>query len=261
MITETEGIILRQTKISGGRRMISIFTQKYGKISAGTNLNEKSRGKQALALRPFTHGMYEFFKKGDYYNINGADTLHSYYRLGEDVDKYMNASYALEFTDRITAEGQPAPALFSLAVDLMRELEQRNGRYQTLIAAYEVKALKILGVFPELRRCAVCGQEKEPAALSVTEGGILCAEHAAGAAPAYSKTGTDTLIYQVDFGIVDILDYLCSHPLESLRKLALDDEKAEYIRKMMMDYARYHLDFGELKSESFMTLQSKGGKD
>ena len=64
MITESEGIILRQTKISGGRRMVSIFTKKFGKIGAGTNLNERSKGKQALALRPFTHGTYEFFKRG-----------------------------------------------------------------------------------------------------------------------------------------------------------------------------------------------------
>ena len=46
MITETEGIVLRQTKISGGRRMILIFTKQYGKISAGTSLNEKGKGKQ-----------------------------------------------------------------------------------------------------------------------------------------------------------------------------------------------------------------------
>ena len=32
MFTETEGIILRQTKIAGGRRMVLLFSEKYGKI-------------------------------------------------------------------------------------------------------------------------------------------------------------------------------------------------------------------------------------
>ena len=254
MITESEGIILRQTKISGGRRMVSIFTKKFGKIGAGTNLNERSKGKQALALRPFTHGTYEFFKRGDYFNINGADTLHSYYKLGEDVEKYMNASYALEFVDKVTVEGQPAPGLFNLTLDLMKELENRNGRYQTLIAAFEVKALRQLGVFPVLRKCAICGRDLEPAVFSVADGGTVCEDHAAAAREMTPQASKDSLIYEVDFGIVDILEYFDSHPLESLRKLALEDGTAERIRKMMTEYARYHLDFGEMKSESFMTL-------
>ncbi len=249
MITESEGIVLRQTKISGGRRMISIFTRQYGKISAGTNITERSKGKQALALRPFTHGSYEFFKRGDYFNINGADTLHSYYRIGEDVDKYMNASYVLELVDKATAEGQPAPGVFNLTLDLLKELEMRQGRYLTLVAAFTVKLMKQLGVFPNLESCAACGKPisgfaQEGIIFSIPQGGILCPAHA----------GNDSLQYKIDFGIIDILNYFNSNPLESLRKVALDDDKAEKIRKMMTEYARYHLDIGELKSESFMMV-------
>ncbi len=256
MITESEGIVLRQTKISGGRRMVSVFTKKYGKISAGTNLTERSKGKQALALRPFTHGMYEFYKRGDYFNINGADTLHSYYRLGEDVDKYMNASYALELVDKVTAEGQPAPGVFNLTCDLMKELEMRSGRYRTLIAAFEVKLLKQLGVFPELEKCAACGKnirdEGGKIVFSIPAGGVMCAGHeGTGTAPAGSN---DRLIYDIDFDIIDILIYFNSNPLESLRKIALEEGKAEKIRRMIARYAAYHLDFGELKSESFMIV-------
>ena len=95
MYTDTEGIILRQTKTVNGRRMLTLFSLKYGKISAGTGINERSRGKNALAMRPFTHGRYELFKTRDTYNINGAETIHSYYAIGEDVDKYMTCAYVL----------------------------------------------------------------------------------------------------------------------------------------------------------------------
>ena len=90
MLTDTEGIVLRQVKTSYGRRMILLFSKKYGKISAGTGLNERGKGKSSLALRPFTYGRYELFKNRDSYNINGAEVLKSYYGIGEDVDKYMN---------------------------------------------------------------------------------------------------------------------------------------------------------------------------
>ena len=98
MLTDTEGIVLRQVKTSYGRRMILLFSKKYGKISAGTSLGEKGRNKTSLALRPFTYGRYELFKNRDSYNINGADILKSYYKIGEDVDKYMNGAYAVSYT-------------------------------------------------------------------------------------------------------------------------------------------------------------------
>ena len=52
MFTETEGIVLKQVKIAGGRRIVLLFSEKYGKISTGTGLSEKGKGKNALAMRP-----------------------------------------------------------------------------------------------------------------------------------------------------------------------------------------------------------------
>ena len=38
MITDTDAIVLRQVKTVNGRRMLLLFSQKYGKISVGSNL-------------------------------------------------------------------------------------------------------------------------------------------------------------------------------------------------------------------------------
>ena len=101
MLTDTEGIVLKQIKTSYNRRMILLFSRKYGKISAGTSIGEKGRSRSSLALRPFTYGRYELYKNRESYNINSAEVLKSYYRIGEDVDKYMNGAYVLEFTEKI----------------------------------------------------------------------------------------------------------------------------------------------------------------
>ena len=55
MITDTEGIVLRQTKTVAGRRMILLFSRKFGKISVGTSAAEGGKNKSALAARPFTY--------------------------------------------------------------------------------------------------------------------------------------------------------------------------------------------------------------
>ena len=99
MYTDTEAVVLRQTKTLNGRRMITIFSQKYGKIGAGTSISEKGKNKSALALRPFCYGRYELFKGRETFNIQGAEVIESFYSLGEDVDKYFAASYALGAVD------------------------------------------------------------------------------------------------------------------------------------------------------------------
>jgi hypothetical protein len=63
----------------------------------------------------------------------------------------------------------------------------------------------------------------------------------------------DTLIYEIDFGIIDILRYFMENPLDRLRKLALEEEVCKRILKMVTEYMRYHFGFGELKSEIFVT--------
>ena len=100
MYINSEGIILRQVKAASGRRMLLVFTKKYGKISAGSDISEKGRGKAALALRPFTYGQYEFFKNRDYYNLNSGEVKKSFFRIGEDLDKYFQASIAMEITEK-----------------------------------------------------------------------------------------------------------------------------------------------------------------
>ena len=146
MYIETEGIILRQVKIASGRRMISIFSKNYGKISCGTAITESGKNKTALALRPFTYGRYELFKGRDYYNIQAAETLKSYYNIGEDVDKYMVACFALELTDKVLLEDEPSPKLFSLLLDFLALLEKRKKAYNTLLIGYQVKLLDLQGL-------------------------------------------------------------------------------------------------------------------
>ena len=157
MVTDTEAIVLRQTRTLGGRRMILLFSRKFGKISVGTNLNEGGKYKSALAVRPFTNGRYELFKGRDSYNLNNAQVLRSFYKIGEDLDKYMAASYVLELTEKILPEEMAQPRLYNLLLDFMEELELRAQKHETLVMAYIIKALDFLGSMPQMKMCVCCG--------------------------------------------------------------------------------------------------------
>lgn len=253
MYTETEGIVLKQVKIAGGRRMVHIFTQKYGKISVGTGITEKnSKSKAALSIRPFTYGKYDIYKNRDYYNLDGAEVIKSFYGLGEDLDKYAAASLALELTEKVLPEELPQPRLFSILIDFMKALDKGISTQETLLLAYEVKLLSAMGNMPVLGTCAVCGKEIEEKRVkfSVPDGGTICPDCHKKITENTSNDGKARLIYEPNFDIVNTVRYLESKPFSAFDKIAIDQKVAGELRSILREYISYHLDIGPLKSES-----------
>lgn len=242
MKKDTEGIVLRETKTSYNRRMILLFTKDYGKISAGTSLGERGKTKSALALQHFTFGRYAIHEGRNSYNIDSAEVVRSFYGIGENVDKYFNGSYVLEFTGKVLEENVPMPAVFNLLVDFFEVLEGREKGFGTLVLAYQVKLFRYLGVMPVLDRCAVCGKPVEKPYFSVTDGGIICQD----------CTRDESLIYPVSFDIIDIFKYFISNPLKKLENIALNEETGRLMQQMIREYAAYHLDASNIKSENMV---------
>lgn len=174
MHIDSRGIIFRQVKTTDMRRMLLIFTEKCGKLSVGTSLPEKNQKHASLALRPFTCGNYSIYKGRNYYNLDRVETLKSFYGIGEDLDKYMAASLALELTEKIVPEEVPQPRIFALLLDFLNEMELRKQKYTTLLLAFETKLLFALGTFPRLDSCASCGSKENPEFFSVPDGGVIC---------------------------------------------------------------------------------------
>ena len=248
MYTDTEGIILKQVKTVNGRKMILLLTNKYGKISAGTSISEKGRSKSSLAMHPFTHGRYELYKNKDSFNINGAEVLKSYYKIGEDVDKYMASSYVMEFTEKIAMENMRNPQLFQLLIDFLDIMEKRNRKYETILLAYQVKALQLMGTMPEINQCVECGCTEITGGFSVLRGGLICDE----CRKIIESETNETLIYDINFDIVNILRYFAKNPLKNLENLGLDDDLAVQTQGLLKKYIAHHLDINDLKSEGFL---------
>ncbi|MBO5995241.1 MAG: DNA repair protein RecO [Firmicutes bacterium] len=252
MITDTEGIVLKQVKTVNGRTMLVIFSRKFGRISVGTNLTGSGKNKSALATRPFTYGEYELFKGRDVYNLNSARVIKSYFDIGEDLDKFMAASYVMELTDHLLMEEDPQPKLFVDLTEFLETVEKRTRSLDTLVIAYIIKALDSTGTMPELDYCSCCGRERKAPNVrwfSVEEGGIICPECAKEA----TETGDKSLIYSVDFDIINILGYFRKMPFDRFTKLALDEKVSSKLMDILKSYMAYHLDISNLKSE-FVTI-------
>lgn len=241
----TAGIVLRQIKIPGDRRMLSIFTERFGKISvsvAGNKMSGKTRG--SLAFRPFTLGSYDIYTGRDYYSLGRAETSKSWFGIGEEIERYLEGSFVLEFTDRLLEESVPSPALFSLMKDCFDVLEKRTKEHSFLTTAFQIKAVAIMGVAPELENCVICGKKHDDYMFINEAGGCVCRN----CISEVSKSD-NPLIYRNDSDIINRIKYLIRTPMKNLERIYLEEQSLGEINRLIREYSRYHLDIAELKSE------------
>lgn len=210
-----EGIVIRQTKIMGGRRMVLIFTRGDGKISAGTRISESSKGGGALAIRPFAYGQYTINEKNaGTRTITQAETLDAHFALGENADRFAQASFALEFTDKVLPEEAPAPAIFDLLREYMGMLAARKHGFRLLTIAYMIKLEQEFGVFPE------------------------------GGSGALGE-----LLSGVNDDILNVIAYIAAQPLIRMDTLSLESKKEDAVFGVVRRFAAEYLDVGPMKSE------------
>ena len=242
MLISCEGIVLRQRKIAGNRRMITIFSKEYGKLTAGTSLNERGKGRSALALRPFTHSEYEMFKARNSCNINSAQVKQSFFSIGEDIDRYMAASKLIEYVDSILEEGEPSARLFDMTIECLRCISESDSSAKTLLYAYVVKSLRILGVMPAIGGCVNCGRRDVLLPVfSIAAGGCMCRECSKAASPVDGASGPARLIYEPSFDIVQVLDFFVKTPFRQFVKLNLKPEVSFELEKIVSEYVSYYL--------------------
>ncbi len=249
MVTETDGIILRQINIANDRKMLVLLTRKFGKISAGTGIRTSGKRKSSLPLRAFTHGRYELYHGRNMFNVNSADTIESFYELGENIDSFFSASYVLEFTDKVLPENVPAEAVLDTLTGMLRILSGRKKKYRSLLIMYQWKVLQLLGYMPVLDHCVRCGNGHAESGLSIVDGGVICTDCR------HSGTVNMRLLYDLKFDIIQILKFIEKSEIEVFSNLAFSDETAEYLNKVLHSYLSYHLDVQDMKSESYITFE------
>ena len=146
----------------------------------------------------------------------------------------------------------PMPGVFDMLIDFFDLLERRDKGFGTLVLAYQTRLIASMGVAPVLDRCAICGK---PAGnwFSIEDGGVICDDcHAEIMAEAEDNSARSALIYPVSFDIINALKYFTSNPLKKLENIALNEDTGKTLQRLIRDYAAYHLDASNIKSESMV---------
>jgi DNA repair protein RecO (recombination protein O) len=199
---ELLAVVLRTTDYGESDRVVSLFTEERGKLSAFARGARASRKRFGGALEPFTLLMASLKERpsGDLYTLENVSVQAGFGAIRGDLTRIACAGYACDLARELTRDAEPHSALFQLLVAYLGQLDAGPARPAAL-RAYELGALREAGFAPRLDSCARCGAPLDPGSASrfafdPAQGGALCAACAAAGegGPSISREGLAALL-------------------------------------------------------------------
>lgn len=138
----SEGLILKRSDFGEADRILTVLTDRYGKISVIAKGVRKITSRRAGSVELLNRVKLHLFKAKNY-NLNEAETIETFSRLKENLTLSTTAFHIVELVDRLIREEQKNQQLYNLIIAILQILE-KNPR-QIFVRAFEVKLLAMLG--------------------------------------------------------------------------------------------------------------------
>ncbi|MBB5808327.1 DNA repair protein RecO (recombination protein O) [Saccharothrix ecbatanensis] len=170
------GVVLRVQKLGEADRIITLLTQKHGKVRAVAKGVRRTSSRFGARLEPFGHVDVQFYPGRSLDVVTQVETLDAFgVVLVDDYQRYTAACAVLETADRLTSEeGEPALRLYLLVTGALRALAAKERDASLILDAYLMRAMAFAGWAPAVDDCARCGDPGPHTAFNVHAGGMVC---------------------------------------------------------------------------------------
>ena len=180
MSTEkAEAIVIRQVDFSESSRVVTFFSKEFGRFSALAKGAKRLKGPFDAALDLLSTCQIVFIRKssGTLSLLTQAKLISRFTPVSTCLNSLYGGYYIADLLSSLTEEEDPDQRVFELAVKALDELSDPNVDSTATIVNFEVGLLHLVGSFPNLVDCCVCGETVKLAgkfAHWVSQGGLLC---------------------------------------------------------------------------------------
>ena len=155
-------------------RILTILTERFGKIKAMAKGVRKTKSHLGGSLEPFMVLDLELFEGKTFYTVTGAVINEEFSSLHQDLKKISRAFYLGELVDKFLQEKQKTLNVYELFCEALRYIERENGDFGLRI--FELKIIEAAGFHPELYECVHCREKLKEGEnyWDSIEGGCIC---------------------------------------------------------------------------------------
>lgn len=240
----TRALVLRTFDYGESDRLVHLYTEALGRVSALAKGARRSRRRFPGTLETFTILDTHIVEppRASLLRLEGARLERPFEGLVNDLGRYAIACQLVEVLDRLTGEHETNPELFQFAIGVLDVLAAEvPDRLLALLVL--TKTLAHLGYRPQLLHCGVCGsvigRSGGQVGFAPRHGGAVC-RVCCGAEEARVPAG---LLRAVEEGI--------RTPLRERGRLALSAPEVRRAELLFERFFRFHIGV-ELKSTAFL---------
>jgi DNA repair protein RecO (recombination protein O) len=225
MLQKCEGIVIRSTDYGETNKIITLYTREWGKLGVMVRGAKKPNSRLSSITQLFTHGYFLVQRGTGLGSVQQGEMITSLRGIGEDIFLTAYASYIVELTDKCTEDKKPNPFQFEL---LFQTLNFMNEGYdpEVLVNIYEMKMLNVIGLYPILNQCSVCGSADGHFSFSIREGGFIC----------HRCLSTDPYHFKISQATVKLLRLFYYFDLSRLGNISVKEETKAELKKVISAY-------------------------
>lgn len=153
------GVILQETEVGDGNKILTIFSKDYGKVSVRANGAKKTKSKLLAGTQMFTYCDYTVNYRNNYYYLNDADIIKSFYKITEDYETSCAALACIEIMNKNIQDNYEANDELLLLIYALNTLSKKCNP-KLILAMFIMKFMQILGLEPYLDSCSVCEMDE-----------------------------------------------------------------------------------------------------
>lgn len=170
------GMVLSTAPVGEYDRRVVILTKEQGKVAAFARGARRPNSPLVGAVNPCSFGEFTLYVGRSSYTVRSAVISNYFAELRDDIIGAYYGFYFLEFADYYTKEGNDEREMLKLLYQTMKALVNDRIPNQLIRYIFELRALCINGVGPQVFQCVSCGDKERPALFSVKKGGLVCSE-------------------------------------------------------------------------------------
>lgn len=171
---KVQGVVISSRDLNDSDKIITIFTDKLGKIQLVANGCKKPKSRFMSSTQTFCYGEYVISKGRDLHNLKESNIIESFQKLILNLDDLAYGSYFLELVDNLMEKDMKNVHILSLILKTLYILLHGEVPKPVLRVTFDFKAISLAGFMPEVFRCTNCNNSKGPFVFSTPNGGILC---------------------------------------------------------------------------------------
>ncbi|WP_251319383.1 DNA repair protein RecO [Flintibacter muris] len=174
----TKALVLRTVDYKESDKILTLFTQDQGKLTASARGCRKKGSAIAAGCQLLAWSEMVLYDYQGRWSVKEAAVERLFQGVRDDIERLALGCYFAEAAELLAVEGLPSRSLLSLTLNSLHTLDTMQEKPLPLVkAAFEWRAMALAGYEPLIDGCAVCGANPpENPRFHLREGVLHCAK-------------------------------------------------------------------------------------